>query len=66
LGGRAPGAERKPAQSALVAEGMALVDAYAAILEYGLTTYGGRVKPDEIRALTISAYIQRRQLSSVA
>ncbi len=27
---------------------------------------GGRVKPDEIRALTISAYIQRLQLSSVA
>lgn len=55
-----------PVRSGLVDEAKALVDAYAEILAYGLTAHQGRVKPDEIRALTISAYIQRRQLSSVA
>lgn len=53
-------------ESGLVAEGKALVDAYAEILEYGLRKYEGRIKPDEIKSLTISAYIQKRQLSSVA
>jgi hypothetical protein len=51
---------------ALVDEANALVDAYAVVLERCLTTYQGRIKPDECRALLISAYIQRRQLSSVA
>jgi hypothetical protein len=51
---------------ALVDEANALVDAYAVVLERCLTTYQGKIKPDECRALLISAYIQRRQLSSVA
>lgn len=51
---------------ALVAEANALVDAYAQVLDRALTTYQGRVKPDEVRSLLLSAYIQRRQLSSVA
>jgi len=31
-----------------------------------LTLYQGRIKPDEVKALVVTAYIQRRQLSSVA
>jgi hypothetical protein len=50
----------------LVREADALVDAYALVLERALTTYQGRIKPDEVRSLLLSAYIQRRQLSSVA
>ena len=50
----------------LVLEANALVDAYATVLERALSTYGGRVKPDEVRSILLSAYIQRRQLSSVA
>jgi hypothetical protein len=64
----------KPAQrascaaggAALVDEANALVDAYAEVLSRALAKHGGKVKPDEVRALTISAYIQRRHLSSVA
>jgi hypothetical protein len=52
--------------TALVEEAYALVDAYAQVLERTLTTYQGRVKPDEARALLITAYIQRSKLSSVA
>lgn len=69
---RDPEPERKPVQRAellregLIAEANALVDAYAAVLHRGLTEYQGRVKPDEIRALFLSAYIQRKQFSSVA
>jgi hypothetical protein len=51
---------------ALVEEANALVDAYAQVLERTLTTYQGRVKPDEARALLITAYIQRAKVSSVA
>lgn len=52
--------------SSLVTEANALVDAYAEVLERTLTTYQGRVKPEEARALLITAYIQRSKLSSVA
>jgi hypothetical protein len=31
-----------------------------------LTLYQGRIKPEEVKALLISAYIQRQKLSSVA
>ena len=60
--------ERKPPVMArtLVDEANMLVDAYAEVLARGLKKYEGKVKPDEIRALTISAYIQRGKLSSVA
>jgi hypothetical protein len=56
--------ERKPIQRAaasLIDEANALVDAYATVLERALTTYSGRVKPEEARALLISAYIQRQK-----
>jgi hypothetical protein len=42
------------------------VDAYAKVLERTLTTYQGRIKPEEARALLVTAYIQRSKLSSVA
>jgi hypothetical protein len=54
------------ARSLLVQEADALVDAYALVLERALTTYQGRIKPDEVRSLLLSAYIQRRQLSTCA
>ena len=54
------------AQSLLVSEANSLVDAYAMVLERALSKYQGRVKPDEARALLITAYIQRSKLSSVA
>jgi hypothetical protein len=57
---------RKQPGRALIHEANTLVDAYAEVLHRALTTYEGRVKPDEIRALLISAYIQRSKLSSVA
>jgi hypothetical protein len=65
------GAERKPARRAsasesLVDEANSLVDAYAKVLERTLTTYQGRIKPEEARALLVTAYIQRSKLSSVA
>jgi len=52
------------ARSLLVQEADALVDAFALVLERALTTYQGRIKPDEVRSLLLSAYIQRRQLST--
>jgi hypothetical protein len=54
------------ARSLLVQEADALVDAFAQVLERALTTYQGRIKPDEVRSLLLSAYIQRRQLSTCA
>ena len=52
--------------STLVDEANALVDSFAQVLERSLTLYQGRIKPDEVKALVVTAYIQRRQLSSVA
>ena len=53
-------------RSLLVQEADSLVDAYAQVLDRALTTYQGRIKPDEIRSLLLSAYIQRRQPLSAA
>lgn len=61
-----PPARATSANSSLVNEANALVDAFAEVLARALTTYEGRIKPDEVRALLISAYIQRTKLSSVA
>ena len=47
-------------------EANVLVDSFAQVLERSLTLYQGRVKPDEVKSLLISAYIQRQKLSSVA
>ena len=60
------GIPRKPPASALVDEANALVDSFAQVLERSLSLYQGRVKPEEVKALLISAYIQRQKLSSVA
>jgi hypothetical protein len=59
-----PAAEPEPRRQpgrALVEEANLLVDAYAEVLHRALTTYEGRVKPDEIRTLLISAYIQNNR-----
>ena len=50
----------------LVEETNALVDSFAQVLERSLTLYQGRIKPEEVKALLISAYIQRQKLSSAA
>jgi len=57
---------RKQPGTALVDEANALVDSFAQVLERSLTLYQGRIKPEEVKALLISAYIQRQKLSSAA
>ena len=57
---------RKSAGALLIEETNALVDAYAQVLDRTLTTYQGRIKPEEARSLLVTAYIQRSKLSSVA
>lgn len=58
-------ASRKPVNT-LVDEANALVDSFAQVLERSLTLYQGRIKPDEVKALVVTAYIQRHKLSFVA
>ena len=60
------GIPRKQPGRALVDEANALVDSFAQVLERSLTLYQGRIKPEEVKALLISAYIQRSKLSFVA
>jgi hypothetical protein len=50
----------------LIDEANALVDVYAAVLERALNTYQGRVKPDEIRSIVLSCYIQQGKGSRYA
>jgi hypothetical protein len=58
---------RQPAvRPTLVEEANSLVDSFAAVLDHALTKYQGRIKPEEAKALLITAYIQRCKLSSVA
>jgi hypothetical protein len=58
---------RQPAVGqSLVEEANSLVDSFAAVLDHALTAYQGRIKPEEAKALLITAYIQRSKLSSVA
>ena len=45
----------------LADEAALLVDAFAKVLEYSLTTYGGRVKPDDVRSLLLTVYIGRQK-----
>src|ERR1017187_6695700 len=60
-------ARRQPGVSpSLVEEANSLVDSFAAVLEHALTNYQGRIKPEEAKALLITAYIQRNKLSFVA
>lgn len=68
-GAASDGANRKPVSRAyalLVDEANSLVDAYAQVLDRTLSTYQGRIKPEEARSLLVTAYIQRSKLSSVA
>ncbi len=60
------GIPRKPVSNALVDEANALVDSFAQVLERSLTMYQGRIKPDEVKALVVTAYIQRSKLFSAA
>src|ERR1017187_6110247 len=46
---------RKPVSSNLVDEANALVDSFAQVLERSLTLYQGRIKPDEVKALVVTA-----------
>jgi hypothetical protein len=57
---------RSAAPSGLVDEANLLVDAFAQVLDRALSKYQGRVKPDEVRALLISAYIQKGKAGSHA
>jgi hypothetical protein len=58
---------QKPAGNpSLVEEAKSLIDSYAAVLDHALTKYQGRIKPEEAKALLISAYIQRSKLAFVA
>ena len=57
---------RKQPGSALVDEANALVDSFAQVLDRSLNLYQGRIKPEEVKSLLISAYIQRQKFSSVA
>jgi hypothetical protein len=57
---------RKRPGNALMDEANALVDCFAQVMERSLTLYQGRIKPEEVKALLITAYIQRQKLSSVA
>jgi len=57
---------RKAAGALLIEETNALVDAYVQILERTLTTYQGRIKPEEALSLLVTAYIQRSKLSFAA
>jgi hypothetical protein len=58
--------QRKPVGTALVDEANSLVDAFAQVLDRSLALYQGRVKPDEVKALVVTAYIQRQKLSAAA
>ena len=57
---------RSPGSPSLVDEANSLVDSFAAVLDHALTRYQGRIKPEEAKALLITAYIQRSKLSFVA
>jgi hypothetical protein len=55
----APEVPRRQPGRSLVEDANALVDDFAAVLEHTLNKYQGRIKPEEAKALLITAYIQR-------
>jgi hypothetical protein len=55
-----------PLRPSLVEEANSLVDSFAAVLDHALTRYQGRIKPEEAKALLITAYIQRSKSSFAA
>jgi hypothetical protein len=54
----APTPQQPPPQT-LVDEANYLVDAFAEVLERALENYQGRIKPEEVRSLFLSAYINQ-------
>jgi hypothetical protein len=52
--------------NSLVDEANALVDAYAAVLARALDLHQGRIKPDEVRSIVLSAYIQQGKAAKYA
>jgi len=44
----------------LISETSALVDVYAAVLSYASGKYGNQVKPEDVRSLCVTAFIQGR------
>jgi hypothetical protein len=57
--GATPAVPRRQPGRSLVEDANALVDDFAAVLEHTLNKYQGRIKPEEAKALLITAYIQR-------
>jgi len=57
---RAVDAVTAPAQWAqtLLTQTQILTDVYAAAMAYGLEKHGGKIKPDEVRNLLVTAFIQ--------
>lgn len=55
-----------PNRNSLVDEANALVDAYAVVLARALDTYQGRIKPEEVRSILLSAYIQQGKAGKYA
>jgi hypothetical protein len=50
----------------LVDEANNLVDVYAAVLDRALKQYQGRIKPEEVRSIVLSAYIQQGKAAKYA
>lgn len=48
-------------RSPLADDAIALVDAFATVLDYSLTTYQGRVKPEDVRSLLVTVFIGRQK-----
>jgi hypothetical protein len=53
-------------RTSLSADAIALVDAFAAVLDYSLTTYQGRIKPEDVRSLLVTVFIGRQKGGSHA
>jgi hypothetical protein len=46
------------AATSLVDDANELESVFASVMEHALTTYGGRVKPEDVRSLVTTCYIQ--------
>jgi hypothetical protein len=57
---------RQPGRASLADEANALVDVYADVLKRALDVHQGRIKPEEVRSLLVSAYIQRGKMAGAA
>lgn len=62
-----PAAPRKPMVAAsLEDEALSLVNVYAAVLTRSQAQHGGKVKPEEVRALVTAAYLHRVRMAGAA